>query len=230
MYAIRSYYVLISIHGRRRGTRRGLPLSQSLLVFIPERKLVPRGVSTGFSIITSYSIHYTKLYDLWTSNGGGSKVSIYKAANESGEARFISDKILDGIKNEYKYNDFAVLYRMNAQSNIIEQSLIASGIPYKIIGGLKFYDRKEIKDIIAYLSVINNPADLLRLKRIINVITSYSIHYTKLYEKAVNDLDKLDQMLEDIDTVMGETHVSHVIKVQIIYGRINEILNEEIRP
>lgn len=105
---------------------------------------------------------------LWTSNGDGSKVSIYKAANESGEARFISDKILDGIKNEYKYNDFAVLYRMNAQSNIIEQSLIASGIPYKIIGGLKFYDRKEIKDIIAYLSVINNPADLLRLKRIIN--------------------------------------------------------------
>jgi len=106
--------------------------------------------------------------NLWTSSGSGSKVNIYKAANEAGESKFVAETILNGISKGSKFNDFAVLYRMNAQSNILERAFIASGIPYKIIGGLKFYDRKEVKDIIAYLSVINNPADMLRLKRIIN--------------------------------------------------------------
>lgn len=106
--------------------------------------------------------------NLWTSSGEGSKVQIYKAANEAGEARNVAESILESIKNGGKYNDNAVLYRMNAQSNAIEKALISSGIPYKIIGGLKFYDRKEVKDILAYLAVINNPSDLLRLKRIIN--------------------------------------------------------------
>lgn len=106
--------------------------------------------------------------NLWTSSGDGSMIQVYKAANEAGEARHVADTIFENIKNGGKYNDNAVLYRMNAQSNAIEKALISSGIPYKIIGGLKFYDRKEVKDILAYLSVINNPADLLRLKRIIN--------------------------------------------------------------
>ena len=106
--------------------------------------------------------------NLWTSSGSGSKVNIYKAANEAGESKFVAETILNGISKGSKFNDFAILYRMNAQSNILERAFIASGIPYKIIGGLKFYDRKEVKDIIAYLSVINNPADMLRLKRIIN--------------------------------------------------------------
>ena len=106
--------------------------------------------------------------NLWTSSGDGEKVTIYKAANEKGEAKFITDTILENIQNGKKYSDHAILYRMNAQSNSLEQAFIQSGITYKIIGGLKFYDRKEIKDILAYLSVINNHSDMLRLRRIIN--------------------------------------------------------------
>lgn len=105
---------------------------------------------------------------LWTASGEGSKITVFKGAAESAEAKFVSDTILEGIKNGKSYKDHAVLYRMNAQSNILERVFISSGIPYKIIGGLKFFDRKEVKDILAYLSVINNPSDMLRLKRIIN--------------------------------------------------------------
>ena len=106
--------------------------------------------------------------NLWTDVGDGDKVVIYKAADEKGEAKYISEKILEDIENGDKYGDHAVLYRMNAQSNSIERALVQSGIPYKIFGGLKFYDRKEIKDVLAYLQVINNNHDMLRLKRIIN--------------------------------------------------------------
>ncbi len=105
---------------------------------------------------------------LWTNNQEGDKISVYAALNEYGEAQFIADTILNNIQNGMKYSDNAVLYRTNQHSNIIEQCLVKSGIPYKIVGGYKFYERREIKDIIAYLSVINNCNDNLRLKRIIN--------------------------------------------------------------
>lgn len=106
--------------------------------------------------------------NLWTSSGPGDKVVVYKASNEQSEARFVAQTILQSIKSGGKYSQNAVLYRMNAQSNAIERAFFASGISYKVIGGVKFYDRKEIKDIVAYLSVINNETDILRLKRIIN--------------------------------------------------------------
>lgn len=106
--------------------------------------------------------------NLWTSRGDGEKVTVYRAASDRGESRFVAETILENVKNGEKYNSHAVLYRTNAQSNSIERVLMASGVPYKIFGGLKFYDRKEIKDILAYLAVINNPSDILRLKRIIN--------------------------------------------------------------
>ena len=80
----------------------------------------------------------------------------------------MADKVLDGVSVGKKYSDFAVLYRMHAQSNSIEHAFTRAGIPYKIIGGLRFYERKEIKDLLAYMSVITNPADNLRLVRIIN--------------------------------------------------------------
>ena len=105
---------------------------------------------------------------LWTDSGDGDKVTVYKASTEQGEARFVAETILRSVKAGGKYSDNAVLYRMNAQSNAIERALVAGGIPYKVFGGVKFYDRKEIKDIISYLSVINNENDILRLKRIIN--------------------------------------------------------------
>lgn len=105
---------------------------------------------------------------LWTSSGDGDKITLFKAGDELAESKFVAETILQNIKDGKKYSDHAILYRMNAQSNMLERAFVASGIPYRVIGGLRFYDRKEIKDVIAYLSVINNPADMLRLKRIIN--------------------------------------------------------------
>ncbi len=105
---------------------------------------------------------------LWTDSNAGEKVVLYKAVDERSEASFVADTILKAVKDGGKYSDNAVLYRMNAQSNVIEKAFVQNGIPYMVVGGLRFYDRKEIKDIIAYLSVVNNPNDTLRLKRIIN--------------------------------------------------------------
>ena len=106
--------------------------------------------------------------NLWTAMGDGDKVNVYNANSERNEARFVADTILSGIKEGRKYNEYAVLYRMNAQSNAVEQAFVQSGISYKIIGGRKFFDRKEIKDILSYLAVVNNHNDILRLRRIIN--------------------------------------------------------------
>lgn len=105
---------------------------------------------------------------LWTDNGRGELINCHTSDSDRDEGIFITDEILSGIRNGKKYSDFAVLYRMNSQSNLIEQALVRNAVPYRIIGGHKFYDRKEIRDAIAYLSVIANPNDDVRLQRIIN--------------------------------------------------------------
>ncbi len=105
---------------------------------------------------------------LWTDNGTGEKISVFTADDERGEARYIADRILENVKNGAKFSDHAVLYRMNAQSGSVENVFARSGIAYRVIGGLRFFDRKEIKDVIAYLQLVNNNNDDLRLRRIIN--------------------------------------------------------------
>lgn len=105
---------------------------------------------------------------LWTKNDAGEKIHVHTSFNESDEANYIAETILNKIADGADYADFAILYRMNAQSSNIERTFIKSGIPYRIIGGHRFYERKEIRDMIAYLSVINNPNDEIRLRRIIN--------------------------------------------------------------
>lgn len=107
---------------------------------------------------------------LWTDNQVGSKISYYRAATEKDEAYFVAKKIRDEVQiGNRKYTDFAVLYRTNAQSRMVEEIFLKSNIPYKIVGGIKFYDRKEIKDILAYLRLIANPDDEISFARIINV-------------------------------------------------------------
>ncbi len=106
--------------------------------------------------------------ELWTNNGVGEKITIFTAEDERDEARYVADNILENVKNGALFSDHAILYRMNAQSNAIENTFARSGISYKVIGGTRFFDRKEIKDVIAYLQLINNNNDNLRLKRIIN--------------------------------------------------------------
>ncbi|WP_413335900.1 UvrD-helicase domain-containing protein [Brevibacterium sp. GP-SGM9] len=107
---------------------------------------------------------------LWTSEGSGRPIIGWVAENEQAEARFIVDRIDDLIDEEkYTYGDFAVFYRTNAQSRAIEDALVRSGIPYKVVGGTRFYERKEIKDALAYLRVVANPDDDVNLRRILNV-------------------------------------------------------------
>ena len=107
--------------------------------------------------------------NLWTENGEGDPVLIKQLGDQNDEARFIAERIIEGVKDGRRtFSDYAVLYRMNAQSQSLERVFAKSGINYRIVGGTRFYDRKEIKDITSYLCVIANPNDALRLKRIIN--------------------------------------------------------------
>ena len=105
---------------------------------------------------------------LWTSNGNGNKVYVYTGTNEYDEARYIARQIKKHFDEQGSFSDCAILYRTNAQSRVIEEMLMRESVPYKVLSGLRFYDRKEIKDIIAYLRVVYNPNDDVSLARIIN--------------------------------------------------------------
>ena len=124
-------------------------------------------LSIANAVIKNNEVKYKK--ELWTENDIGSIPKFFSADDEYDEGRYIVEQI-NHLKREeyYKYSDFAILYRMNTQSRALEDILRREDIPYKIIGGLKFYERKEIKDIISYLRLINNTSDNLALKRIIN--------------------------------------------------------------
>ena len=107
--------------------------------------------------------------NLWTENATGEKITIYQAYQEHDEVYFIAELIQEAVEKGKQYSDHAILYRTNAQSRVIEEIFIKSNIPYQMIGGTKFYERKEIKDILAYLRLVANPDDDLSLRRIINV-------------------------------------------------------------
>ncbi|WP_341779997.1 DNA helicase PcrA [Levilactobacillus sp. HBUAS70063] len=110
-----------------------------------------------------------KKKDLWTENPEGEPISYYRGQNENDEAHYVVAKIQEEReKNHHDYGDFAILYRTNAQSRVIEETLVKANIPYTMVGGHKFYDRKEIRDVLAYLTLIANPADSMSLERIIN--------------------------------------------------------------
>ncbi len=106
--------------------------------------------------------------NLWTDKGDGQLIKLYSAADERDEARYVADKILESVRGGAKFADHAVLYRINAQSASIENVFARSGISYRVIGGMRFYERKEIRDVLAYLNLINNNNDDIRLRRIIN--------------------------------------------------------------
>ena len=104
---------------------------------------------------------------LWTANGTGDPITVYEATDEGAEANYVANRIISGSKGK-NFKDYAVLYRTNAQSNALEFAFKRNGIPYRVIGGMRFFDRAEVKDMLSYLCVINNRSDDLRLKRIIN--------------------------------------------------------------
>ena len=162
------------------------------------------------SVIKNNEVKYKK--ELWTQNEEGNLPKVYQADNEYDEATYIVTQI-EHLKREeyYKYSDFAILYRMNTQSRAIEDILRRENVPYKIVGGLKFYERKEIKDIIAYLRLIQNSADNLSLKRIINE-PKRGIGKTSL--------EKIEALAEQNETSMYE-----VIKHADQYGLNRVYLN-----
>ena len=104
---------------------------------------------------------------LWTANGAGDPITVYEAADESAEANYIAGQIISGSRGK-NFRDYAILYRTNAQSNALEFALKRNGIPYRVVGGMRFFERAEIKDMLAYLCLINNRTDDLRLHRVIN--------------------------------------------------------------
>lgn len=173
--------------------------------------------------------------ELWTSNGEGDKIILNTLEDEYAEGKYIADEIMKQMGSTGKFSDFAVLYRMNSMSNSVERALVRSGIPYRIIGGHKFYDRMEIKDALAYLSVIANHDDSVRLERIINVpkrgIGATTIAYAKEiadalgislfevfrtsneYEKLKRSADKLiafTQMIESFEELLTRESMSSV--------------------
>ena len=128
--------------------------------------------STGRILEAANSVirnnHARKEKTLWTKHDEGDKVQWYQATDQEDEARFIAEAVANAAANGAHYSDFAVLYRNHALSNSLERHLAHASVPYRIFGGLRFFDRKEIRDVIAYMSVANNPGDLLRFQRIIN--------------------------------------------------------------
>ncbi len=106
--------------------------------------------------------------ELWTAGDEGDKVKLYTAMNENDEARYVAERLMEDYRAGERWNSHAVLYRMNAQSNQLEVAFKRSGIPYRVIGGTRFFDRAEVKDMLAYLCAVQNHADDLRLTRIIN--------------------------------------------------------------
>lgn len=175
---------------------------------------------------------------LWTENMEGEKITYYRAQSEHDEARFIVGTMQQQVRDKSrKYGDFAILYRTNAQSRVIEDTLIKSNIRYKMVGGHKFYDRKEIKDIMAYLRLISNPADDLSFNRIINVpkrgiggvslqklydfseIYNYSfleaaknVSLSPLTGKAATEMGKFAKMMSDLQKMVEFVSVTEIVE------------------
>ncbi|WP_369901350.1 DNA helicase PcrA [Bacillus manliponensis] len=159
--------------------------------------------------------HNRRPKKLWTDNMAGNKISYYRAATEKDEAYFIAKKIRDDVASGARnYTDFAVLYRTNAQSRMVEEIFLKSNIPYKIVGGIKFYDRKEIKDILAYLRLIANPDDEISFARIINVpkrgVGATSID--KIINYGVQNGLPLTAVLDEIEHVGVSAKIAKTVK------------------
>ncbi|MGP6146632.1 DNA helicase PcrA [Jeotgalibaca sp. A122] len=190
---------------------------------------------------------------LWTENVEGEKITYYRAQSEHDEARYIVGTMQQQVRDKgRKYGDFAILYRTNAQSRVIEDTLVKSNIRYKMVGGRKFYDRKEIKDVMAYLRLISNPADDLSFNRIINVpkrgiggvslqklydfadIYDYSyldaaknVSLSPLTGKAATETGKFAKMMTDLQKMVEFLSVTEIVEEMLKQTGYLESLKQE---
>lgn len=179
-----------------------------------------------------------KVKKLWTDNHDGEKITYYRGQSEGDESRYVISKIQEEMKaNHYNYGDFAVLYRTNAQSRVIEDSLLKSNIPYKMVGGHKFYDRKEIRDVLAYLRLIANPDDNMSFERVVNVPkrgigpgtieklrtssnqydwslleTALNVSITPISGKAASELEAFGFMMKDLRQMQEYVPVTELVE------------------
>ena len=180
--------------------------------------------------------------NLWTDQADGDKITIFTAGNEHQEGEYIARSVENYVKEGGKYSDCAVLYRMNAQSRVIEEMLMRRGVPYKVLAGLRFYDRKEIKDIIAYLRVIYNRGDDVSLKRIVNepkrgigdttIKKAQEIADSKniaLYDVLLN-IDKYPELKRASSSVKGFTAIMESLISQknkiLLYELVQNVIKE----
>ncbi|WP_409968839.1 3'-5' exonuclease [Bengtsoniella intestinalis] len=140
---------------------------QSRVILLEQNYRSTQHILDGANAVIKHNLGQ-KDKTLWTQNGAGDLITIKTTFNESDEANYVAGEILMGVNRGRNFRESAVLYRMNAQSNAMEYALKRNGIPYKVVGGTKFFDRAEVKDMLAYLAVVNNPMDDLRLRRIVN--------------------------------------------------------------
>lgn len=173
-----------------------------------------RSTKTILNAANAVIAHNTDRKDkhLWTDLEDGKKIIWYKAIDETDESRFVTDTIKKHIETGASYQDFAILYRMNAQSNNIEHTFVKEGIPYHIYGGTRFYDRKEIKDVLAYMTILYNPYDMVRFKRIVN-------------EPKRGIGDATMEMLEDITRDLGLSPIQ-VMRESDTYPVLSKKVNQ----
>ncbi|THF80721.1 DNA helicase PcrA [Cohnella fermenti] len=153
-----------------------------------------------------------KAKNLWTDQAGGEKITVYQGDSEHEEGYFVARQIKSGRQSGKRYGDHAILYRTNAQSRVMEEILIKSEIPYQIVGGTKFYDRKEIKDILAYLRLISNPDDDISLNRIVNVPKRALGDTTmaKVQEEATRRGISIYSLISEGEGILGDGGLFHV--------------------
>lgn len=152
---------------------------------------------------------------LWTEQTGGEKLNFYQADSDRSEAKYISEVIADGYDKGKEYKEYAILYRNNSLSRVIEEALVKNNIPYRLFGGTRFYDRKEIKDVMGYLKAIYNPNDDIAIRRIINVpkrgigdttvnkVAEYAIQNNMSFYMALCGVDKIDTISTRTKSLIG---------------------------
>jgi DNA helicase-2/ATP-dependent DNA helicase PcrA len=159
-------------------------------------------LDAAYGIISKNTTH--PVLKLWTDKHGGNKIILYEARNEHDEATYLVQTILQSGK---PYSDFAVLYRTNAQSRVMEEAFLHAGIPYVLVGGTRFYERKEIKDVIAYLRILANPKDMVSFRRI-EKLGKGRLKDFQIFSDNINRDNKLISLttLELLDSVLEKTH------------------------
>jgi DNA helicase-2/ATP-dependent DNA helicase PcrA len=176
---------------------------------------------------------------LWTSNDDGELIEWLNLQSEHEEAEFVARTIIDQIENQGKeYSDFAILYRTNAQSRVMEEKFVQHNIPYKLVGGVNFYQRKEIKDILAYLKTINNAKDDLAVKRIINVpkrgigqtsidkVESFALDYDMDLYTALTEVNHIPSVSRAASKIQGFVAMIETFKTKLTVMSLVEFIND----